>query len=328
MSIFQKESNILKENDIIDATILINEKYKQNSLVYEYTSNAEPIIKEIKPQVFTHEYFTNEGSYIYKLNNQDYYNTNYECTSPALLSSFIRIESGVTLDQSSEANYSLYYVQKGEGETHTEYGLIKWKKGDIFSLPNTKTTIYHKNNNNSDFSLLYCVDDSPLLNYLNETPKKSIQKPVYFSNDFLENHITSIIESDDSNTKNRTGVLLSDLFMSKQDIITLSPILWSLYNIIEKQHTQKPHRHNSVAIDLCTYASEGELVYTLMSKEIDNNGNLINPIKCVWKTGCVFVTPPGWWHSHHNESNECAYVFPVQDAGLHTYLRTLDINFS
>jgi quercetin dioxygenase-like cupin family protein len=28
--------------------------------------------------------------------------------------------------------------------------------------------------------------------------------------------------------------------------------------------------------------------------------------------GGVFITPPGWWHSHHNESNNDAFVLPVQ----------------
>ena len=35
----------------------------------------------------------------------------------------------------------------------------------------------------------------------------------------------------------------------------------------------------------------------------------------------------GWWHSHHNESDEDAWVLPMQDAGLHTHLRTLNIRF-
>ena len=38
--------------------------------------------------------------------------------------------------------------------------------------------------------------------------------------------------------------------------------------------------------------------------------------------------PPGYWHSHHNEFNGDANVPPIQDAGMHTYLRTLDIAFS
>jgi hypothetical protein len=36
---------------------------------------------------------------------------------------------------------------------------------------------------------------------------------------------------------------------------------------------------------------------------------------------------PGWWHSHHNESDEVAWVLPMQDAGLYTHQRTLDIRF-
>ncbi len=42
----------------------------------------------------------------------------------------------------------------------------------------------------------------------------------------------------------------------------------------------------------------------------------------------AFVTPPGWWHSHQNESDEDAIVLPVQDAGLQTYMQTLDIQFA
>lgn len=38
-------------------------------------------------------------------------------------------------------------------------------------------------------------------------------------------------------------------------------------------------------------------------------------------------TPPGWWHSHHNESDDVAWVLPIQDAGLYTHQRTLDIRF-
>jgi gentisate 1,2-dioxygenase len=57
-------------------------------------------------------------------------------------------------------------------------------------------------------------------------------------------------------------------------------------------------------------------------------GTVKNGIKSPWVTGAVFVTPPGWWHSHHNESGEAAWVLPMQDAGLLTYQRALDIRFA
>jgi hypothetical protein len=34
------------------------------------------------------------------------------------------------------------------------------------------------------------------------------------------------------------------------------------------------------------------------------------------------------WHSHHNDSGQPAHILPIQDAGLHTFLRTLNILFT
>ncbi len=36
----------------------------------------------------------------------------------------------------------------------------------------------------------------------------------------------------------------------------------------------------------------------------------------------------GWWHYHVNDSDEDVWLFPVQDAGLYTYQRTLETRFS
>lgn len=60
-------------------------------------------------------------------------------------------------------------------------------------------------------------------------------------------------------------------------------------------------------------------VYTAMARSIDKDGKLIDPVKAPWRTGGAFTTPPGWWHSHVNESDEDAWVLPIQDAGLFTH---------
>ena len=80
-----------------------------------------------------------------------------------------------------------------------------------------------------------------------------------------------------------------------------------------------------VALDMAVHALPN--VYTLMAPSLDADGKLINPVRVDWIKGGVFLTPPGWWHSHHNESEEMAWVLPMQDAGLYTYQRTLDIRF-
>jgi hypothetical protein len=64
-----------------------------------------------------------------------------------------------------------------------------------------------------------------------------------------------------------------------------------------------------------------------VGKELDAKGQIIDPVRVDWKPASVFVTPPGEWHAHYNESGVEAYLLPIQDAGLQTYLRSLDIRF-
>jgi gentisate 1,2-dioxygenase len=79
-------------------------------------------------------------------------------------------------------------------------------------------------------------------------------------------------------------------------------------------------------VDLCVGAQEG--CYTLLGQRLDGRGDIIDPIRVDWVAGGAFTTPPGMWHSHHNESGANAWVIPIQDAGLQTYLRSLDIRFA
>jgi gentisate 1,2-dioxygenase len=65
----------------------------------------------------------------------------------------------------------------------------------------------------------------------------------------------------------------------------------------------------------------------MIGESIDEEGHIKDPKRADWSPGSAFVTPPGLWHSHHNESGSPAHLMPIQDAGLHTYLRTLEIKF-
>jgi len=89
---------------------------------------------------------------------------------------------------------------------------------------------------------------------------------------------------------------------------------------------QAPHRHQSVAVDLVVDCKPG--CYTMVGRTLDAEGRVANGQRFDWHPHAVFVTPPGLWHSHHNESGHPAHILPIQDAGLHTYLRTLDIRFA
>ena len=107
---------------------------------------------------------------------------------------------------------------------------------------------------------------------------------------------------------------------------TVSHTLWAMLGILPANQEQMPHRHQSIALDFAVACAPG--CYTLIGTKLDDQGRIINPHREDWVPGAAFVTPPGYWHSHHNESGADAYVLPIQDAGLHTYLRSLDIRFS
>jgi gentisate 1,2-dioxygenase len=98
-----------------------------------------------------------------------------------------------------------------------------------------------------------------------------------------------------------------------------------MLGVLPVGRVQRPHRHQSVALDLILECEPG--CYSLIGTRLDADGAIADPQRVDWEPGGAFVTPPGRWHSHHNESGHAAYLVPVQDAGLHTYLRSLDIRF-
>ena len=285
---------------------------------FEYTSAAVPIISKLYPEA---------------LSPMD----KHFITTPNLQAGYMTIKKGEKLlDNFIDASSHVFYVLKGKGKTNigtvrntkkSPGKVILWNQGDVFTIP-----YYEGESNHVAFedTILFTSDDSPLLNFLNCSPTSSRFNPTLYKNEEMMDIIQQFNSEKGSEKRNRNGILLSNEQMVGEKLNTITHTMWSLMNSIAPNTVQNPHKHNSIAIDLCVYAdlsSEGK-VYTLMGKELDQNGKIKDPVKMIWKKGHTFTTPPGWWHSHHNESNEEAWVFPVQDAGLHTFMRTLDIKFA
>jgi gentisate 1,2-dioxygenase len=123
--------------------------------------------------------------------------------------------------------------------------------------------------------------------------------------------------------RSRVSVLLANEKFDQT--LTITQVIWTMFGVLPEGSVQLPHRHESVALDYIIDCRPG--CYTLVGQDLDEDGNIINPKRADWKTGSAFVTPPGYWHAHHNESGAPAHLIPIQDAGLHTYLRSLDIKF-
>jgi gentisate 1,2-dioxygenase len=289
------------------------------------------------------------------IDNGHLYNVDYKATSPNLLASFILLDDNENhivklnrcynrgichYEKEINASSHLFYVLHGKctftlreevyaqgeayGEMYTDIKDTEFvvERGEIFICPAFQTLVICNDQENEKTEIYY-VNDSPLLNYLGAEAEKQIFKPCVYDQKFIQENLKNL-----SNPKNnRKGILLSNVDTEKIGVNTITPTLWALYNELPANTKQRPHRHNSVALDLCTACTDSanEDVYTLMGSELDEEGNIINPIKMPWKCGVMFVTSPGLWHSHHNDGDTDAYVLPIQDAGLLLYQRILGI---
>ncbi len=241
-------------------------------------------------------------------------------SSPNLSAAFIRIEPGEKICTSVNATSELYFVIRGKGTTQRNELTLEWKAGDFFVLPFGSELTHTAETD----SALYWVTDEPLLRYLGVSASEKRFSPTLYKAEDCERELAAIAADPSAKDRNRVSVLLAN--KNFPQTMTATHTLWAMFGLLPKDAVQPPHRHNSVALDLILNCKPG--CYSLISRDIDQDGQLIKPVRQDWKPYSAFITPPNFWHSHHNESGEEARLIPIQDAGLQTYMRTLNIEFA
>lgn len=241
-------------------------------------------------------------------------------TSPAMLASFIRIAPGDSVDTSPIATSELYYVISGTGVSTVNGRELSWATGDFFVLPANSTSTHRATSDTT----MYWVTDEPLLRHLGVAPTHARFEPTRFPAERVRAELADVESSPHATDRNRLSILLNT---TPNDMTqTVTHVLWAMYGLLPIDTVQRPHRHQSVALDLVGACAPG--CYTLAGRSVDENGDIVDPVRVDWEPQSAFVTPPGMWHAHFNESGEQAWIIPIQDAGLQTYLRSLDIRFA
>ena len=290
---------------------------------FSYGEAANPIRSGLTSAVpyraFSPDFFAKSGTAVMPLDLSTQLQCSGPATGPSLSASFIRLD-GTELRTAAVATSQLFFVADGQGESEACGEHFHWSKGDMFVLPAGGDAIHTC----SVKSSLYWVHDAPLLRHLGVTPSEARFTPTFYSHRDIASRLAEIAASPSGARANRVSVLLGNSAFPQTR--TVSHTLWAMLGILPAGQEQKPHRHQSIALDFAVDCQSG--CYTLIGTELDDQGRIRNPQREDWAAGAAFVTPPGYWHSHHNESGADAYVLPIQDAGLHTYLRTLDIVFS
>jgi gentisate 1,2-dioxygenase len=250
-------------------------------------------------------------------------------TSPGLCANFIHICPGDAIITDANATSQLFFVMRGTGMTRVEAddavaaaggGEIAWQAGDLFILPAGSRAMHVAGND----AAVYWVHDEPLLRYLGVEATRRQFSTTLYKRESIHEALETVIRDPASAHANRLSVLLGNQLFPQT--MTITHVIWAMFGRLPVGAVQAPHRHQSVAVDLVVDAKPG--CYTLVGKTLGPDGRIKDGERFDWQPHAVFVTPPGLWHSHHNESGFPAHVLPIQDAGLHTYLRTLDIRFA
>jgi gentisate 1,2-dioxygenase len=290
---------------------------------FEYEKNVDPHLNNVP----FYEKDINQCNYgIDIIDFSNIFHVSYKSTTPNLLASFIKLKKDDIIELNNNQNIidfnatsHLFYIIGGNSSINIDNNEQFVYSGDILVSP-CFDSVKIKNIGEKELQIYY-INDSPLVNYLGNKAHKKIFKMAIYKNELILQKLNEL--SNPNN--NRKGILLSNKDTELLGINTITPVLWALYNELPPKTIQKPHKHNSVALDLCVKSSDHENIYTLIGENLDENGNIINPKKVHWKEGCMFITPPGLWHSHNNIGDSYAYVLPIQDAGLLLYQRILGI---
>ena len=300
-------------------------RWTADARYFEYSAAADPVgsghLSRIPAARFGPELYADGPTRVVPLDLAEELGiTTGPATSPGLLASFVRIRAGEELVLGPNATSQLFFVIAGSGSSAVDGGSLAWAEGDFLTLPASGPVAHRAAVDTS----LYWVHDEPLLRYLGVAATERRFAPTRFPRADAEAELAAAAARPDANEKSRVSVLLAN--SAQEQTLTITHVLWAMFGLLPVGQVQRPHRHQSVALDLILDCAPG--CYSLVGPDLDERGDIVDPIRVEWEAGGAFVTPPGLWHAHVNESGAPAHLIPVQDAGLHTYQRSLDIRFA
>lgn len=238
----------------------------------------------------------------------------FSATSPFVLARYGRIKRGESLAVDFVASGTCYYVIQGSGTTSCEEEQIAWSAGDVFVAPGGVAQTHSASSDADKDAVLWIVTNEPLLSHEQVQAPASGQAPtplVHYPADEIQRQVELIYDVGcDEDTAGAGLIFSSDQQEASRNVM---PTLTLAMNSLAAGATQRPHRHNSVAVSLIV---SGEKCFSTV------DGNRKN-----WTPWATTITPPVSVHSHSNEGSERAYFLIVQDGGLYYHARANGFEF-
>src|SRR3984957_7153102 len=224
------------------------EEWADDARLFEYSKAANPIGSGHAPQVpitrFGPEIYLDQPTGVVPLDlSKELGITAGAATSPALLANFLRIRAGEQIDTNPNATSQLYYVLYGRGFAAIDGHLVKWEKGDFLTLPAGARSVFYADAE----AAMYWVHDAPLLRYLGAEAREPRVRATKFRRSDAVAKLEEIASRPGANEKSRVSVLLANA--NQEQTLTITHVLWAMFGVLPAGQEQRPHRHQSVALD-------------------------------------------------------------------------------
>lgn len=235
----------------------------------------------------------------------------FPATSPFVLARYARIRAGETLDVNFTASGVVHYVIAGSGETTSGDERISWGPGDVFVTPGDTGQAHSAGDEDA---VLWIVTNEPQLAFENLQAPKAGDAPtgvVHYTAAEIDRQIELIYQVGRSEEIAGSALIFSsDMQEASRNVL---PTLTVAMNSLPAGVTQRPHRHNSVAVSLVIRGKD--CFSTIDGRRKD------------WSPWATTITPPVSVHSHHNAGNEQALFLIIQDGGLFYHARAMGFEF-
>lgn len=236
----------------------------------------------------------------------------FPATTPLVLARYARIRAGGSLETRFRASGVIVYVIGGRGSTECGSERIEWQPGDLFVLPGSSI---HRHRAGDTDTVLWIVTNEPQLMFEHLQPPLAGDAPtevVHFTSDEMSRQIQLLYRIGRSEDIAGSALILSS--EGQEACRNVLPTLTVAMNSLPPGKSQRPHRHNSVAVALVI---QGENCYSVV------DGNRKN-----WAPWATTVTPATSVHSHHNEGSQLAMFLIIQDGGIYYHARAMGFAFA
>jgi gentisate 1,2-dioxygenase len=236
----------------------------------------------------------------------------FPATTPLVLARYARIRAGETLGTNFAASGVIAYVIIGSGSTLCAAERIEWNPGDTFVLPGG---CKHVHRAGSADAVLWIVTNEPQLAFENlgpPRPGEAPTDPVHFPASEVQRQIDLLYQVGRGEDIAGSALIFSS--QRQEAIRNVLPTLTVAMNSLPAGKSQRPHRHNSVAVSLVI---QGESCYSIVDGRRKD-----------WSQWATTVTPATSVHSHHNGGSKTAMFLIVQDGGIYYFTRALGFEFA